>query len=324
MNSHLILTDDDVRGLVDYGAAVAKMEDALREVAAGTLVAPPRFSLDTEVGSLVFTVGAATGRTNALGFRVYDTFAGASTDTAQIVAVFDPDRGGLVGIIIGGLIGALRTGALGGVAVKYLARADSEVLAVVGSGLQARSQLQAALSVLPFRRVVISSRTAENAERLQRQVLQHHPVECRVARSSREAVESADVVICATSSTAPVLEPDWVRPGTHVTTVGPKLRGAQELPSDFGERCALVATDSMAQLESYGRFFLDTSSAPFGLEQIVAGRRPGRTDAREITLYCSVGLAGTEVVLADEVLRRAAAQQAAAPDSPSLGPIKPW
>lgn len=324
MNSHLILTDNDVRALIDYRAAVAQMEDALREAAAGMLVAPPRFSLDTKLGSLVFTAGAATGSTHALGFRVYDTFAGSSTDTAQIVAVFDPDRGGLVGIIIGGLIGALRTGALGGVALRFLARADSEVLAVVGSGFQARSQLQAALAVLPFRRVLISSRTAASAHQLEDQILQHHQVECVVTDSTREAVESADVVICATSSTTPVLESDWVNPGTHVTTVGPKLRGAQELPSDFGERCAVVTTDSMAQIESYGQFFLDSGPVPFGLDQIVAGRRPGRTEADGITLYCSVGLAGTEVVLASEVLRRAAVQQGAAAGGQQLVSTEVW
>ncbi len=324
MKSHLILTDDDVRALVDYQVAVAEMEGALREAAAGTLVAPPRFSLDTDLGSLVFTAGAATGDIHALGFRVYDTFAGSSTETAQIVAVFDPDRGGLTGIIVGGLIGALRTGALGGVAVKYLARADSEVLAVLGSGFQARSQLQAALAVLPLRRVLISSRTPASAHRLEGQVLQHHQVECSVAASPREAVESADIVFCATSSTTPVIESDWVKPGTHVTTVGPKLRGAQELPSDFGARCAVVTTDSMEQLESYRQFFLESGPSPFGLDQIVAGNRPGRTGAAEVTLYCSVGLAGTEVVLANEVLRRAAAQQGAAADGQQRVPIEVW
>jgi ornithine cyclodeaminase len=324
MSSYLVLTDEEVRGLVDYGTAVEKMEDALRELADGTLVAPPRFSLDTELGSLVFTAGAATGSVRALGFRVYDTFAGAATDTDQIVAVFDPARGGLTGVIIGGLIGGLRTGALGGVAVKHLARPDAEVLAIVGAGFQARSQLQAALAVSEIGRVVISSRTPASADRLKNQVLEHHQVECSIADTAKDAVRDADVIICATSSTTPVIESDWVKAGAHVTTVGPKLRGAQELPSDFGKRCAIVVTDSMAQLESYGQFFLDEGPAPFGLDQIVAGSRLGRTDPSQITLYCSVGLAGTEVVLASDVLRRAAAQQGAAAGGQQRVPIEVW
>lgn len=323
MTSYLVLTDEDVRGLIDYGVAVEKMEDALRELAAGTLVAPPRHSFDTELGSLVFTTGAATGSVRALGFRVYDTFAGAATDTDQIVAVYDPAQEGLAGVIIGSFIGGMRTGALGGVAVKHLARPDAEVLAVVGAGFQARSQLQAALAVSEIGRVVISSRTRASADRLKNQVLQHHRVECSTVATAKDAVRDADVVILATSSLTPVIESDWIKTGAHVTTVGPKLRGAQELPSDFGERCAIVVTDSTAQLESYGQFFLDTGPAPFGLDQIVAGSRPGRTDPNQITLYCSVGLAGTEVVLASDVLRRAAAQAAAA-DGPRRIPIEVW
>lgn len=323
-SSHLILTDDDVRGLVDYRVAVETMEAALRELAAGTLVAPPRFSLDTALGSLVFTAGAATGSSPALGFRVYDTFGGASTDTAQIVAVFDPARGGLAGIIVGGLIGALRTGALGGVAVKHLAPPDAEVLAIVGAGFQARAQLQAALAVSQIGRVVISSRGSASARRLQSQVVQHHRVECLVADSPRDAIRDADVVICATSSTTPVLESGWVKQGAHVTTVGPKRRGAHELPSDFGRRCALVTTDSIPQLEAYGSFFLDSGPAPVGLDQIVAGTRPGRSDPDQITLYVSVGLSGTEVILASEVLRRAAAQQDAPAGGKQLVSAEVW
>ncbi|MFN7570769.1 MAG: ornithine cyclodeaminase family protein [Betaproteobacteria bacterium] len=306
MSSYQVLTDREVSALLDYGAAVAIMEDALRELAAGTLVAPPRFSLDTDLGSLVFTAGAATGSVRALGFRVYNTFAATSTDTEQIVAVFDPDRVRLVGVIIGGLIGGMRTGALGGVAVKYLARPDAEVLALIGAGFQARSQLLASLAVRAFRRVVIASRTRSSAVDLRNWILEQYPLECVVADSPREAVRGADVVICATSSTTPVIDASWIEVGAHVTTVGPKLRNAQELPSDIGERCALVTTDSPAQLESCSEFFLDSGAAPVGLHEIIAGRRHGRTDPSQITLYCSVGLAGTEVLLANEALRRAA------------------
>ena len=306
MNPYLVLTDSDVKALIDYDVAIAAMEDALRELSAGTLIAPPRCSLHTELGSLVFTAGAATGRVRALGFRVYDTFAGSSTDTDQIVAIFDPDRARLAGVIIGGLIGGMRTGALGGVAVKYLARPDAQVLALVGAGFQARSQLRAAFAVRSFRRVVIASRTRSAALELRKEVLEDYRVECSVVDSPKEAVQDADVVFCATTSTTPVIEAGWIKAGAHVTTVGPKLRDAHELPSDIGERCAIVATDSPAQLAAYDRFFLYTGPAPIGLHQIIAKPQRGRTDSRQITLYCSVGLAGTEVVLGNEVLRRAA------------------
>lgn len=298
-----VLGDDDVRALMDYRGAVRVMEDALRELAAGALVAPPRFSVETSRGSLVFTAGALDRPDGAMGFRVYDT-AGASTDTDQLVAVFRAS-GGLEGVVVGGLVGAMRTGALGGVAIDHLARADAKVLAVVGAGHQARTQIEAALAVRGFERVTLVSRSDGPARRLRDEVAQAHGVGCTVEASVRDAVSDADVVVCATSSTEPVLESGWIRPGTHVSTVGPKLRGAQELPSDIGKRCRLIATDSPAQVAAYGSFFLDAGPAPVGLEEVVTSPGTARSEPDAITLYCSVGLAGTEVLLAREILRRA-------------------
>ncbi|HIL02717.1 MAG TPA: ornithine cyclodeaminase family protein [Myxococcales bacterium] len=259
-----------------------------------------------DAGSIVFTAGAATGTEQVLGFRAYDTFRGAGTDTDQVVAVFDARDGQLKGLVIGSRIGALRTGALGGVAIKHLANPSSSVLAVLGAGAQARSQIEAALAVREVSQLLLSSRTVASAELLRDEILEQYQLDCMVATSPRDAVAEADIVICATSSTSPVLESGWIKPGAHVSTVGPKLFGAQELPSDFGARCAVVTTDSLKQVEAYGRFFLTSGPAPIGLEQIIAGKFRGRANPDDITLYCSVGLAGTEVVLANEVLRRAA------------------
>jgi len=305
MSGWVVLNDQDVDRLVNPSVAVEKMEDALGELASGDLLAPPRFSLDIDAGSIVFTAGAATGTEQVLGFRAYDTFGGASTDTDQVVAVFDARHGRLKGLVIGSRIGALRTGALGGVAIKHLAKPDSPTLAVIGAGAQARSQIEAALAVREVSQVLLSSRTIASAESLRDEVVERYKLECLVVPSPRDAVAEADIVICATSSASPVLESHWIKPGTHVTTVGPKLFGAQELPSDFGSRCTVVTTDSLNQVEAYGRFFLTSGPAPIGLEQIIAGNVRGREHSDDITLYCSVGLAGTEVVLANEVLRRA-------------------
>ena len=167
VNSYLVLTDADVTEHLTMPVAVEKMEDAFRELAAGTLVAPPRFRVEAPKGALVFTAGAATGAEQAIGFRVYDTFpSSASTDQTQLVAVFDSETGWFKGVVIGGAIGAMRTGAIGGVAVKHMARPDARVLAVVGAGLQARTQLRAAMAVRTFEQVFITSRTRSSAEKL--------------------------------------------------------------------------------------------------------------------------------------------------------------
>lgn len=300
------LTDEDVRHHLDMGAAVAVMAGALGSLAEGTLVAPARSSLDTPGGSLVFTSGAEIGQAGVIGFRVYGTFgrpSGAPAES-QIVAVYDYHTGALKGLVVGRLLGAMRTGALGGVAIQHMARPGADSLAVIGAGYQARTQVAAAMAVRPIRSVFLYSRTQASAERLGAEIVGQYGVDCRVCSSAEEAVGQAAIIIGATNSRQPVLETGWVRPGSHVSTIGPKQRGAQEMPPDLADAAAVVASDSLAQVRAYGDSFFVDPDRIVGLDQIVAGRLPGRRNDQEITLFCSVGLAGTEVLLADALLSR--------------------
>lgn len=302
---YAVLADEDVDRHLSMDVAIGKMRDALLESAQGTLLAPPRFRLETPAGSLVFTAGAATGAEHAIGFRVYDTF-GSGTARPQLVAVFDAVDGELRGVVIGHRIGVLRTAALGGVALDCLARADASTLGVIGAGPQAREQVRAAACIRDLREVRVHGRTASRAEALCADLERELGVPMLPVASAREAVEPADLVICATNSAEPVLDADWVAAGAHVTTIGPKLRGAHELPVELADRAACIVCDSPAQARAYA-FFLGDDVALVGLDQLVSGSASGRNSAHEITLFCSVGLAGTEVVLAAELLRRNAA-----------------
>jgi alanine dehydrogenase len=120
-----VLTDDDVRRVLPMSAAVDRIESALQEHAEGTLVAPPRFRVDVDKGALIFTAGAVTHYDKAVGFRVYDRFQESPASHGQVVVVFDSDTGDFKGVIVGGHLGAMRTGAIGGVALKHLARVRS-------------------------------------------------------------------------------------------------------------------------------------------------------------------------------------------------------
>ncbi len=305
--SYRVLTDADVERSLTMDAAVGAMEGAFLEMAQGTLVAPPRFSLDSPDGSLVFTPGAATGSAHSIGFRVYDTFAhpGTAHRPPQLVAVFDSRDGTFEGLVIGSLIGAWRTGAIGGVAIKHMARLGASRLTVIGAGFQARTQVAAAFAVRAFRQVIVCGRTAEHAERFRAEIAARYGVETRACDSVEGAVAGADVVLCATTSTSPVLEHGWLRPGTHVSTIGPKTADAHELPGDIAKICSVIATDSPEQLTHYGHpYFIEDVARIAGLADIVAGRVPGRRSDADVTLFCSVGLAGTEVVLARALLDR--------------------
>ena len=301
---YLVLTDTDVAEHLTMPVAVEKMEDAFRELAAGTLVAPPRFRVEAPKGALVFTAGAATGSEKAIGFRVYDTFpSAASTDQTQLVAVFDADTGRFKGVVIGGAIGAMRTGAIGGVAVKYMAKPGAKILAVIGAGFQARTQLHAAMAVRPFERVFVSSRTRSSAAAFRDEVIAEFAIPCEVT-DAQTAVRDADVVLCATTSRTPVLETAWLKAGTHINQVGPKGLGHSELPADIVDVATVIATDSLEQTRAYPEPHFVTDESRFvGLESIVLGEEQGRRSDDDVTLFCSVGLAGTEVVLANHLLK---------------------
>lgn len=300
------LDDNDVLNLTDMGDAVELMESAFRQQAAGTYVAPARHQVHTDPGRLVFTIGAAPEVEQVIGFRVYGVFPGGDYDESdQLVVVYSTDTGKVKGIISGGQIGAHRTGAINGVATKYLARENATVLSVIGAGFQARTQILAALTARPFQTLNLYSRTRSKGETMAAEIQKSFAGEINLVDSAEEAVMTADVLITATSSRTPVFDMGWLRPGTHINSIGPKFQGAHELPLGIEAVCDLLTTDSLAQVKGYARpHFIADLSNMIGLEQIVVGKHPGRTSNEQITLFNSTGLAGTEVLLGDYLIQK--------------------
>ena len=302
-----ILTDSDIAESLSMSQAVQCMEEAFRQHAAGTLIAPGRIASDLEVGQLVFTVGASKAAEPIVGFRAYDLKQLHSPQRGELNAVFSAEDGSLKGLVIGPLLGAIRTGAIGGVAVKYLSRPDAKTLAMVGTGYQARTQLEAAMTVRDFESVKVYSRNVERRNEFANDMANKLDRDIRPADSAREAVSDADVVICTTTSSTPVVQADWLKPGVHINNVGPKFKESHELNVDVAARSARLVTDAPAQVSAYGdRFILHgTAFEEFvvDLAEIVAGPAGGRTAPDQITLFYSMGLAGTEVLLANELFQ---------------------
>lgn len=309
MTTYRILTDEDVSRVLTIEQAIVVMERCLRAKAAGKLLALPRFNVGLDDGGLVFTAGAETQETNTIGFRVYDTFEGAKENKTQLIAVYDARDGSLRGLVLGVLVGVMRTAAINAVAIRYMARPDAQTLGVIGSGTQARMHARAALAAGHFTRVLVFSPSEAHRVEFAAEVSGYTGVLVEIAASPQPVVAAADVLICATTSATPVFEAGWLRPGTHVNTIGPKFKDAHELPIEAAQRSRVIASDSLAQVDAYPSpyFLLGTPERErmLALEDIVAGAQAGRRSPEDITLFCSVGLAGTEVVLADEVLRLA-------------------
>jgi ornithine cyclodeaminase/alanine dehydrogenase-like protein (mu-crystallin family) len=309
------LTDADVDRLLSMKEAIHTMETAFRAKSEGHLVSPPRFYVPFPRGSLVFTVGGDDVGASVVGFRLYNTFPGATEDggvhpdRTQVTMAFDARTGALLGTILGTRLGVLRTSAIGGTALKYLANRSATEIGFIGSGLQARAQLQAAAAVLPLERVRVFSPTPVHREEFAQAATEKYGVKAEPLASAREVTEKSQVVICSTVSSTPVIEAKWIRPGTHVTTMGSKTVGEHEIDAVVADQADVIATDAPAQLSGYSEPHILHGTASWGrirdLASIVAAREKGRTSADQRTLFLSEGLAGTEVLLAAELLRRA-------------------
>ncbi|MFI7068441.1 ornithine cyclodeaminase family protein [Kribbella sp. NPDC050124] len=287
-----VVTDADIREHLTATDAVGWMREAVLAAYDGRLHTPPRVQAELGDGNLIFTTGALTGEW--YGYRSYDTF---DTDPgSQLVVVHDWRTGAVRGVAVGNELGPRRVGAIGGVAVDALARKDATTLGLVGTGKQAWTQLWAISAVRPLSSIAVFSRDADRRNAFATRVSEELGLPATAVGSAREAVEGRDLVVLATSSPAPVIDAEWVAPGTFVTTLGPKVVGRAEFGPDLVDRADLVVTDSVDQTHAYDPPFVLTGTPQhdrlIGLGEVLAGNVSGRT-----VVFCSVGLAGTEAYL---------------------------
>ena len=304
-----LITDKDLQDPSLVNIAIEAVEMALDYRRNGTLTSPPRHPVAIgNAGGLVFTAGGLDGGAAPVaGFRAYTTFN--SERDEQIVAVWDLHSGSLLGLFIGTRLGALRTGAIGGVAIRHMARTDARIVGVIGSGQQARSQLEAAACVREIELAYVYSRNQTNRLSFAHDMQERLGIPVVAVETARHAVEASDIIICATSSSVPVIEAAWLKPGAHINTIGPKSIDAHEIPVDVAISASFIATDSPEQMLAYPKpFFLTGTSAMqrvIDLARSIASGAMAHRQSEDITLFCSTGLAGTEVLVGTKILEQA-------------------
>ena len=301
----LILTDSDLES-VDMTDATSCMEEAFRQHALGKVIAPARIISDLKAAQLVFTVGASTTDPPFAGFRVYDLNQIQSTHRSELTVVLDATDGSMRGLVIGPKLGAIRTGAIGGVAIKHLARDDARSLGLIGSGYQAHTQLEAAAAVRDFTSVRVYSRDPQRCVSFANTMSHKLDRKIEAVEKAQSVVENCDVLICATTSPTPVIDAAWLKPGVHINTIGPKFKDRSELGMDVFERASRLVTDSPAQAQAFGDTYVlhgtPMTDSVEDLSSIVAANAAqSQRKADRITLFVSLGLAGTEVVLANRL-----------------------
>lgn len=301
----VILQDSDIEMVPAMALALEALETGFVARARGELISPPRHHVSLPgFGDLVFTIGGSIGSPALAGFRVYDTFAGPQH--SQIIAVWSATNAKLEGIVIGNRLGEIRTGAIGGIAIRHMSAPGATDVGVVGTGQQGYTQLLAAAAVRKLERVRVYSRNEVNRRAFAREMQSLLGVAVEPVSSAQEAVQQADIVICATTSSTPVIDAAWIRPGAHISTVGPKTRDAHEIGMDVADMADIIATDSPEQTCAYETpFFLNGTAGGdrmIDLAHIVTGSVTARDTGKETTLFCSTGLAGTEVLVAARVI----------------------
>jgi alanine dehydrogenase len=195
----------------------------------------------------------------------------------------------------------MRTGAAGAVAVKYLARKDSRVFAMVGAGVQAKTQLLAISEVLKVEEVRVNDISKVRAEEYMREMGEKIDAEFKILTDTRKAVEGADVIVTTTPSRRPVILNEWVEEGVHINAIGADAPGKQELDPAILRR-AKVVVDDIEQAAHSGEINVPISKGLFSVEEIYAelgviltGKLPGRVSPREITVFDSTGLAVQDI-----------------------------
>jgi ornithine cyclodeaminase/alanine dehydrogenase-like protein (mu-crystallin family) len=313
----LIVNQSEVPQLLPMSECIEVMAEALKALARGSAILPlrPTLWLPEKTGALV-VMPAYLGDSDLLGLKVITYFAGnrgTALDTHQGgVMVFDAHDGRLLSLIDATEITTIRTAAVSGVATRLFARPDAGDLAILGSGTQARSHLEAMLLVLQVRRVRVWSKHVENARLFARRESERHEITIEASSTAREAVEGADVICTTTSAKEPVLQGRWLSAGVHINAVGSSIPFTRELDTGAVARSRMFVDRRESALNEAGDFLIpknegaiDDSHILGEIGEVLLGQIPGRTSPEQITLFKSLGLAIEDLAAAHHILGKA-------------------
>ena len=312
-----IVTQKEVPALLPMAECVDVMARALETLARGDALLPLRSMLRLpDRPGLLGLMPAYLGTPATLGLKVVSVMPqnhGTPYDSHQgAVLIFEVEHGRLLAVIDASSITAIRTAAVSGVATRCLARDDAGDLALIGSGVQAVSHLEAMKVVRPLRRVRVWSRDAGRARVFAARQSARHGVRIEVADSARAALEGADLVCTTTSAREPVVEASWLAPGVHINAVGACFKDTRELDTATVAGSRLVVDCRESALNESGDFLIPRREGAFGddhivgeLGEVLLGRVPGRRTREERTLFKSLGIAIEDLAAAHHIWRKA-------------------
>jgi alanine dehydrogenase len=312
-----LLTEQQVQSLLPMSDLIAAMEAALARFSAGEVLQPVRSVLTVGPTKAYFgLMPAYVPNPGSLGAKLVTVFsenpAKQLPSHLATILLLDPETGSLQALMDGRYITEARTAAVSAVSARFLARRDAATLAIIGTGVQARSHLEAFAEVRQLKEVRVWSPKVASRERFVSETSGHLPVSLRAADTAEEAVRDADLIVLVTSSPTPVLDSAWVADGAHVVSVGACRPEQREMDPALVARARLYVDSRAAALVESGDVVMGIAGGLFTaahirgeLGEVVLGRTEGRHRDSDITIFKSLGMAVEDVVAADLVLRRA-------------------
>jgi len=301
----LHISEAEVRATLTMPVAIHAVEEISQKQATGEVVVHPRRRFELPGNGFFHYMAAADYSAGFVAMKQYTYVRGK---IRFVVPLYEMASGDLVAMIEADYMGQLRTGAASGVATKYLARKNSQVAGIVGSGGQAKTQLEAIAQVRDLAEVRVFSRDAAKREAFAKEMTERIGVDVHAAGSPAEAVRSADIVCTATTTSAPVVSGADLAPGVHINAIGANHAHKSELDAEAVASADVIVVDSVEQSrQEAGDLIIAFRGDEIcwtgvkKLSDVVAGKASGRTSDSEVTLFKSNGIASWDLAVAMKV-----------------------
>ncbi|MFX0096950.1 MAG: ornithine cyclodeaminase family protein [Candidatus Hodarchaeota archaeon] len=314
----VILTKTEVRLLLEMKEIIGIIEEAFVELANKTTVHPLRQSIAPEKhnGTVLFMPSYLSGM-ESLAIKIVSVYPDNPTlyempTVSALVVLIDPKTGAPLAVMDGGYLTAIRTGAVSGVATKHLARKDSKIAAIIGAGVQARTQLQALCAVRDIEEAKVFDILPRASSNYAKEMSQNLSISVKPVRTSEEAIKEADIICTASTSKVPVLDGDWLNDGAHINAIGAFTPETRELDTKTVKKSKIIVDCREAALAEAGDIIIPMKSGEIDekhiyadLGEIVTKKKEGRVTLEEITVFKSVGLAIQDAAAASVVYSNA-------------------
>jgi alanine dehydrogenase len=308
----LHINEAEVRQLLNMKMAIDAVEEVSRKQAAGTVVVQPRRRFELPHGGFFHYMAAMDTEAGYVGMKQYTYVKGK---TRFLVPLYEISTGALLALIEADYMGQLRTGAASGVATKYLSRQNASVAAIIGTGGQSKTQLEAVAVVRKLTSARAFGRDPERRAKFCQEMSQRLGIEVHAAESAADAVDGVDIITTATTSPKPVFTGADLPSGVHINAIGANHAHKRELDESAIAKADVIFVDSLAQSkQEAGDLILPFEHQPQRWEKVheladlVAGKVQGRTSDAQITLFKSNGIAAWDLAVAIIVYRLALQQ----------------